>query len=229
MKEISEFASNNIEIRKHFYGGWVVKAPFSTGNEPISRTIILLLNIFKIIKIKRNIVGGKEIIFCNSINEIYAAIETLAGKQTNLNVPYLIVQPRLANRKEYKICILSDPYKDEQLQPFLCIHPKPSSEGRAFFSADVLEFAKLAKRKYEEFVSPLTYPVFRVDIMRLQNGKLVVNEFESLEAMIQSGSNGHAKRAYEDARSENFVQSFWESELTRILESRKKRKFNHDT
>ena len=70
----------------------------------------------------------------------------------------------------------------------------------------------------------LTYPVFRIDIMRLQNGKLVVNEFESLEAMIQSGTIGSAKRASEDSRSETFMHAFWESELSRILESRPRKK-----
>ena len=118
---------------------------------------------------------------------------------------------------------MSDPYKNEQVQPFLCVNPK-RTEGRSFFAnTDVLEFAKRAKRKYEELVSPLTYPVFRIDVMRLQNGKLVANEFESLEAMIDSGSRGAARKAYEDAHSETFIQCFWESELTRIIESRKKR------
>ena len=147
----------------------------------------------------------------------------LARKHTNFRVSYLIVQPRLANRKEYKVCILTDPHTGEQLEPFLCINPRESSDGRAFDNkyqhSGVFAFAKLAKRMYEEYVSPLTYPVFRIDIMRLQNGEMVVNEFESLEAMIHSGTLGTAKRAIEDSRSETFIQAFWQSELTRILES----------
>jgi hypothetical protein len=30
-RAIINFAEKNIEIRSKFYGGWVVKAPFSTG------------------------------------------------------------------------------------------------------------------------------------------------------------------------------------------------------
>ena len=174
--------------------------------------------------IQHNVTDSKEIEYCDSIEEIYAAIVKLARKDTNFRVSYLILQPRLANRKEYKVCILSDPYTEEQLEPFLCVHPHEASDGRAFDNKyhhnEVFAFAKLAKRMYEEHVSHLTYPVFRIDIMRLQNGKMVVNEFESLEAMISSATLGNAKRAFEDSRSETFMQAFWESELSRILDSR---------
>ena len=30
-RAIINFAKRNIEIREKFYGGWIVKAPFSTG------------------------------------------------------------------------------------------------------------------------------------------------------------------------------------------------------
>ena len=36
-KEITAFARANIEIRSNCYGGWVVKAPFSTG-KPVRTT-----------------------------------------------------------------------------------------------------------------------------------------------------------------------------------------------
>jgi hypothetical protein len=40
-KTISKFARANIEIRSNSYGGWVVKAPFSTGSKPILTAVIL--------------------------------------------------------------------------------------------------------------------------------------------------------------------------------------------
>ena len=95
-------------------------------------------------------VDSKEIDFCDSIEEIYAAIVKLASKYTNVRVSYLIIQPRLANRKEYKVCILSNPYTGQQHEPFLFIHPHESSDGRAFDNkyhhTEVFAFAKLAKK-----------------------------------------------------------------------------------
>ena len=69
----------------------------------------------------------------------------------------------------------------------MCVNPR--RHGKAFISQydhkPLFEFTKFAKRMYEEQVSKLVYPVFRVDITTLQNGKFVVNEFESLEADIE--------------------------------------------
>ena len=168
--------------------------------------------------------GSKEIAFCNNIEETFAAIRSLSNKRGNLRVPYLIIQPRLANRKEYKVCILSNPYTGEERKPFLCVHPRETSDGYAFIDkydrTKLFEFAKHAKAMYEKNIGPLTYPLFRVDIMRLQNGKIVVNEFESLEAQVYSATFGQAKRAIEDAHTETFLADFWELELDRILHLR---------
>jgi hypothetical protein len=53
--------------------------------------------------------------------------------------------------------------------------------------------------------------------MRLQNGKMVVNEFESLEAQVYSATLGQSKRAAEDALTQQFLEEFWELELDKIL------------
>ena len=145
----------------------------------------------------------------------------MAKRRGNLRVPYLIVQPRLANRKEYKVCILSNPYTGIEREPFLCTHPHEPSDGYAFIEkydrTKLFQFAKHAKAIYEAKIGPLTYPLFRVDVMRLQNGKLVVNEFESLEAQVHSATLGQAKKAAQDALTEQFLQEFWELELERIV------------
>ena len=166
---------------------------------------------------------SKEIAFCDSIEEIFGAIRILSNKRGNLRVPYLIIQPRLANRKEYKVCILSNPYTGEERKPFLCTHPHQihQDDGYAFIDkydrAKLFEFAKHAKAAYEKNIGPLTYPLFRVDFMRLQHGKMVVNEFESLEAQVYSATLGQSKRAAEDALTQQFLEEFWELELDKIL------------
>ena len=43
-RTIIEFATNNIEIRNKFYGGWIVKAPFSTGTKVRCISCVLYFN-----------------------------------------------------------------------------------------------------------------------------------------------------------------------------------------
>jgi uncharacterized protein YbgA (DUF1722 family) len=160
-----------------------------------------------------------QIYYCRTIGEIYRYYSTLANNPHNLRVPYFIVQPCLANKREYKICFLTNPHTGEECDPFLCTNPHP--KGKAFvnrFDHRLLyEFAKRAKRLYEENVSTHVHPVFRVDIMRLQRGKFVVNEFESLEALIQSGASGPLKRVKEDTRTQQFLERFWYLQLIVLL------------
>ena len=126
---------------------------------------------------------------------------------------------------------MSNPYTGEEHKPFLCTNPHESSEGHAFINtydrSELFRFAKHAKDVYERNIGPLTYPLIRVDIMRLQNGKFVVNEFESLEAQVCSATLGQAKRAAQDALTEKFLQQFWELELDRIVNIPRNTKTRH--
>ena len=160
-----------------------------------------------------------QIYYCRTIGHIYRYYRTLIHDPANRRVPYFIIQPCLANKKEYKICILSNPHTGEEREPFLC--KNPHQKGKAFVNKydlrQLYEFAKRAKRIYEKKVSHFVYPIFRVDIMRLQNGKFVVNEFESLEALILSGSLGSLKRQVEDNYTDQFLLEYWKKEIISIL------------
>jgi len=145
----------------------------------------------------------------------------LSSKEANLNVPYMMLQPRLVNRKEYKICILSDPYTGQVMKPYLC---EPTHKrGKAFVSPynykPVYDFAKLARERYIKSVSNLVYPVLRIDIMRTQLGKLVVNEFESLQATINAGVRGSTQRICIDSRTNHHLEHFWKNEISRIVDN----------
>ncbi len=91
----------------------------------------------------------------------------------------------------------------------------PHEKGKVFVNKydlrRVHEFAKRAKRIYEKKVSHFVYPVFRVDIMRMQNGKFVV------EALILSGAIGFQKREIEDNNNQNNLFDFWKEEIICIL------------
>ena len=124
----------------------------------------------------------------------------------------------------------------EVKDPFLCVNPRPASGSTSFVSqydhTPLYEFAKRAKALYAASVSSLLYPVLRVDIMRMQNGRFVVNEFESLLGYIESAARGHESKSAEDSSTTQFLIVFWVDELCSILnmilgiEKSKKRK--HD-
>ena len=60
-------------------------------------------------------------------------------------------------------------------------------------------------------------------VILLISGKLVVNEFESLEAMIdasgQSGLNSPRADSYTDARVSVFLEKFWISTISNTISS----------
>ena len=156
------------------------------------------------------LLGGKQKLPCKDIEKIYENILVLASREGDEKIPYFILQPLLTNKKEYKVCILENPYTMEVREPFLCVNPRPASTATSFVSqyyyTPLYQFAKRAKAMYESSVSDLVYPVLRVDIMRMQNGRYVVNEFESLLGSIESAARGHEKKSAEDASTAQFFR-----------------------
>jgi hypothetical protein len=151
----------------------------------------------------------------------------LALRRENLNLLYFIIQPRLANTKEYKVCILSNRFTGEVYEPFLCQNPHP--KGKAFINpfdySRIYKFAKRARTLYESKVSSLVSPILRIDIMITQSGRLVVNEFESLEAYIPAGVRGSQQKDIWDSKAEQLLEKFWFMQISNILniESRKRK------
>ena len=162
---------------------------------------------------------SKQFFYCRTVLEIFKRFRRLSERPANLNVPYFIIQPRLANVKEYKVCILTNSFTGEEGKPFLCINPHP--KGKAFINpfdhTRLYEFVQRAKSLYEEKVSTLVSPILRIDIMITQFGKLVVNEFESLEAYIHAGVRGSQQRDTLDSLSEQHLERFWYMQLCDIL------------
>ena len=68
----------------------------------------------------------------------------------------------------------------------------------------------ISNQVYEQrFPEAVTYPVFRVDIVRRQDGRFVVNEFESLEAQIHCS----VVRSNIDSEVDRVMEEFWLDEL----------------
>lgn len=76
--------------------------------------------------------------------------------------------------------------------------------------ADILQFAETAVHILESYV-PFTIANFliRVDIMQRNDGSLVVNEFESMEACFFS-NRPHLRQH----QAEDFIQTFWSNILS---------------
>ena len=164
------------------------------------------------------------------IRDVYIKFRVLSLRPENQNVPYFIIQPRLANSKEYKVCILTDPFTGKVHEPFLCKNPRP--KGKAFINpfdySRLYDFAKLAKSLYEKNVSPLVSPILRIDIMITQTGRLVVNEFESLEALISAGVRGPQQQDIQNAKTEQHLESFWFRQISNTLNLESRKRKNED-
>ena len=133
--------------------------------------------------------------------------------------------------KEYKVCILTNLFTGEVHEPFLCKNPHP--KGKAFINpfdlTRLYNFAKRAKTLYESEVSSLVSPILRIDVMITQSGRLVVNEFESLEAYIPAGVRGPQQNDILNSKVEQHLERFWINQISHILNiENRKRKLNHD-
>ena len=100
-------------------------------------------------------------------------------------MPYVIVQPRLLNRFEYKVVLLDG-------KVISCF--SVPRDGHAFCRSQeekintLFPFAEYALKKLKEvrLGAVIDKGLDRVDIMINDTGKFVVNEFESLEAKVVS-------------------------------------------
>jgi len=154
--------------------GWIVKLPFTTNSEGIS--------------------------FCKTTVDVLAAAQSKYDKFGH-RIPYAILQPCLANRKEYKVVLLGG----EAL--YVANISQHEGLGAPFSSSPHNELKLLAEQACEILESrcpgALTQQILRVDIMQSCNG-LVVNEFESLEANFSS----HQFERFQ-MLAQNFIREFW--------------------
>lgn len=108
------------------------------------------------------------------------------------------------------------------IPPFLCVNTKNTgTASKKAFSKDlehndVIDFAKAAIAGLKDAMQGdlLLGPVLRVDIMLYQpaNGpaRFVVNEFESLEALISASGR---QAAIIDAQVHTFLVEFWNRQI----------------
>ena len=158
--------------------GWVVKFPFVTVREGLK--------------------------FCKTERDVMHALDVSAGKFGG-RIPYAMVQPCLINRKEYKVVVLNG--KASHVLPQdagVRVGSKAAKAFSAFPHTDLFRFAEMAvamlgKRCPGSHAEGLV----RVDVMQTAEGNMIVNEFESLEALYMGISPSQTNDTF------MFLREYW--------------------
>lgn len=154
--------------------GWILKLPFITNSEGLK--------------------------FCRSHIEVLQEARRHATTFGH-RMAYSLLQPCLANRKEYKVVLF------DGVASYVADINQRKTLGKSFSTSPHSELKCFAEKVCEVFESrcddALIQPILRVDVMESKNG-LVVNELESLEACFYSK---HFDR-YE-LPATDYIHAFW--------------------
>ena len=116
--------------------------------------------------------------------------------------PTVFVQARQCANYEIKTAIVTDPFTGKET---IITCPKPGGNGRSYRGEELTAFVKYAKARYmEEFGAKSVIPLLRVDVFLRQDGELVVNEFEHMEAQVDGSEAG-------------LLYAFWKSQVKHML------------
>lgn len=175
-------------IEVNDYGeGWYLKVPFTANNLAYS---------------------GRR---CNSYQIILMELEAAIKNNLKSVFPYLLLQPKVPNAKEYKVIMHNGTCKYfHQIGKSKYFTPKVGSPTYI----EVMEFAK---KVYDELASRSTSVILtglvRIDIMRAESTKiiqegskssrLVVNEVEGID------SNYSSSNSQFQVMTQNFLQQHW--------------------
>lgn len=163
--------------------GWVIKAPFTTNSYGVK--------------------------FCKNSTVLADKLFDMCYSYKG-SMSYLLIQPCLCNKKEYKVVTLNGK----------CLYlAKIKGNGKSFSvypHYELFNFAESAvQRLQSDIPSSICSGLIRVDIMITQCGKLIINEFESLEAEFEA--HAAIRDSVLQNQTENFLVEFWYSELTKAL------------
>ena len=150
--------------------------------------------------------------------------------------PYLILQERMVHDNESKIVLLGGqarfpltllphsplrltPLPDTPLRPprFVTSVDKQSGliKAKKFEAVSRETLFKFAEDAYQELKKNCPYfccePMVRVDVFKTKDGRLVVNEFESLSANYGCANHNEELVVYD------YILNFWESKLRAFL------------
>lgn len=165
--------------------GWIVKMPYTTNSE-----------------------------FTRGARDYKQVVELLglAARTYAARVDYAFVQPMMKNKKEYRVVVLGGSAKYVST-----INKSVSGIKTQSFStaphASLFIFAENAVRALARACpSAITDYILRVDIFQRADGRLVVNEFESLEACVYS--TNHAR---DEAPAQSWMANYLSMKLRECI------------
>lgn len=127
------------------------------------------------------------------------------------SIPYTMVQPTMKNKKEYKVVLFNR-------VPRYVAH-NASVMGTGFSRHPHLEIMNFAAHALNEFSVSCPFAMvdsmMRVDIFQTKSNKLVVNEFESLEADHHSNYGTDKKDAVDYQ-----VEQYYERVLSDLVDTK---------
>ena len=114
----------------------------------------------------------------------------LLWKTIRHHTPYVMVQTRMLNNKEYKCVVFNG---KREYVAYNCNRSKDQDAYSEYPHKRILDFAESAvKVLAKNCPAAIVDTMVRVDVFQRANGKLVVNEFESFEA------DHHTSKGYSD-------------------------------
>ena len=162
--------------------GWVVKLPYTTN--------------------------GQFVAFCKTEEEIFRALSA-ACANFGARISYAMLQQCMKNRNEYKVV-----YYNGSARYVSNINQKHVRE-KAFSAKPHSSLLTFADNAVEALISAndsfLSDGVVRVDVFQTCTNRLVVNEFESLEACIYSSTH------QEELQAREWLKTFWCHQLKQSI------------
>jgi hypothetical protein len=103
------------------------------------------------------------------------------------------------------------------LEPFIAVN-HVAGAGKLAFASNEEEIKNFARECVERLLSAnpdaiANAPLLRVDIMRLQSGVWVVNEFESMEALTDKKDF----TGKQESNTGTYLDKFWQHDIARII------------
>ena len=167
-------------------GGWYIKLSGTTGSKGVDST--------------------------TKLSMVPSFVRSLMNREYFQFKETAMVQRTWGHRKEIKYFVITNPHRGEETDPLVAANHK-NTGGRSFREHPyVEEFVLKVKRKYEKkFSMWSTVPVFRCDLVLLQDGRLYVNEIEHFEAQITGGLEA------QDIIWKRMIPEFWEDHILYMI------------
>jgi hypothetical protein len=152
--------------------------------------------------------NGEGLKFCKTTGDVINQARKNAADFGH-RMSYSMLQPCLANRKEYKVTVV------DGKATFVADINQRASLGEPFSQAPHRELKAFAEQCCDILESccdgALIHPLLRVDIMQTRNG-IVVNEFESIEACFYSKQFDKF-----ELQTHDYLRQYWTQTITFLV------------